>query len=166
MDAIAAAEERIVSERLKQKINEVNISVQTQFAGIHDHVSFTLQVLQSLLSLSIYPYTDNSMFNSGPFLLIFNGYVQQAYYRCAYECFDRRRNQEEIGRCVEHCSVPVHNAQNLFQNEMAKFQVKLISLFLILFFSCCMNLRSYLNNENMLLVTPPVPIYVIPFGLV
>ncbi|WMV34108.1 hypothetical protein MTR67_027493 [Solanum verrucosum] len=90
MDAIAAAEERIVSERLRQKLNEVNTAAQTQFAGIQDHVAFTLQ---------------------------------QAYYRCAYECFDRRRNQEEIGRCVEHCSVPVHNAQNLFQNEMAKFQV-------------------------------------------
>ncbi|XP_049411463.1 uncharacterized protein LOC125874593 [Solanum stenotomum] len=92
MDAIAAAEERIVSERLRQKLNEVNRAAQTQFAGIQDHVAFTLQ---------------------------------QAYYRCAYECFDRRRNQEEIGRCVEHCSVPVHNAQNLFQNEMAKFQERL-----------------------------------------
>ncbi|KAH0665849.1 hypothetical protein KY285_027055 [Solanum tuberosum] len=91
MDAIAAAEERIVSERLRQKLNEVNTAAQTQFAGIQDHVAFTLQ---------------------------------QAYYRCAYECFDRRRNQEEIGRCVEHCSVPVHNAQNLFQNEMAKFQIE------------------------------------------
>ncbi|KAF3671241.1 putative acyl-[acyl-carrier-protein] desaturase, chloroplastic-like [Capsicum annuum] len=89
MEAIAAAEERIVSERLKQKLNEVNTAAQSQLAGIQDHVQFTLQ---------------------------------QAYYRCAYECFDRRRNQEDIRRCVEHCSVPTHNAQNIFQNEMARFQ--------------------------------------------
>lgn len=92
MDAIAAAEERVVSERLRQKLNQVNTAAQTQFAGIQDHVKFTLQ---------------------------------QAYFRCAYECFDRRRKQEEIERCVEHCSVPVHNAHNLFQNEMAKFQERL-----------------------------------------
>ncbi|KAM3375815.1 hypothetical protein P3S68_014529 [Capsicum galapagoense] len=92
MEAIAAAEERIVSERLKQKLNEVNTAAQSQLAGIQDHVQFTLQ---------------------------------QAYYRCAYECFDRRRNQEDIRRCVEHCSVPTHNAQNIFQNEMARFQERL-----------------------------------------
>lgn len=49
MEAIAAAEERIVSERLKQKLNEVNTAAQSQLAGIQDHVQFTLQVLQSLL---------------------------------------------------------------------------------------------------------------------
>ncbi|XP_060215896.1 uncharacterized protein LOC132643246 [Lycium barbarum] len=92
MEAIAAGEERIVSERLRQKLNEVNKAAETQLSGIQDHVNFTLQ---------------------------------QAYFRCAYECFDRRRNQEEIGRCVEHCSVPVHNAQHLVQNEMAKFQERL-----------------------------------------
>ncbi|XP_009622575.1 uncharacterized protein LOC107774636 [Nicotiana tabacum] len=92
MDAIAAAEERIVSERLRQKLNDVNTAAQTQLAGIQDHVNFTLQ---------------------------------QAYYKCAYECFDRRKRQEEIGHCVEHCSVHVHNAQNLVQNEMAKFQERM-----------------------------------------
>lgn len=48
---------------------------------------------------------------------------QQAYFKCAYECFDRRRKQDEISNCVEHCNVPVLTAQNLVQNEMAKFQV-------------------------------------------
>lgn len=50
MDAIAAAEERIVSERLRQKLNEVNVAAQTQLAGIQDHIAFTLQVLQFLLT--------------------------------------------------------------------------------------------------------------------
>lgn len=49
--------------------------------------------------------------------------VQQAYFKCAYECFDRRRNQEEISNCVEHCSVPVVKSQHHFENEMAQFQV-------------------------------------------
>ncbi|CAH9120835.1 unnamed protein product [Cuscuta epithymum] len=38
-----SAEERLVTERLKQKLNEVNIAVETHFSGITDHVNFTLQ---------------------------------------------------------------------------------------------------------------------------
>jgi len=53
-------------------------------------------------------------------------YFQQAYFKCAYDCFDRRRNQEGINNCVENCSVPVLTANNLVENEMAKFQVPLI----------------------------------------
>ncbi|MCD7456210.1 hypothetical protein HAX54_030878 [Datura stramonium] len=92
MDHIAAAEERIVTERIRQKLNEVNTAAQTQLSGVQDHINFTLQ---------------------------------QAYFRCAYECFDRRKNREEIGNCVENCSVPVLKAQNLVENEMANFQEKL-----------------------------------------
>jgi hypothetical protein len=63
-------------------------------------------------------------------LIVWNdNFLQQAYFKCAYECFDRRRKQEEISNCVEHCSVPVLNAQNHFENEMAKFQVSLFYLF-------------------------------------
>lgn len=51
--------------------------------------------------------------------------LQQQYFKCAYECFDRRRKQEEIGYCVENCSGPVMKAQNLVENEMAKFQERL-----------------------------------------
>ncbi|OMO50347.1 hypothetical protein COLO4_38113 [Corchorus olitorius] len=51
--------------------------------------------------------------------------LQQAYFKCAYECFDRSRKNEEISNCVEHCSVPVVNAQQHFENEMAKFQERL-----------------------------------------
>ncbi|KAK4387901.1 hypothetical protein Sango_2396700 [Sesamum angolense] len=92
MDHIAAAEERLFNERLRQKLNEVNAAAQSHLTGVQDHINFTLQ---------------------------------QAYFKCAYECFDRRRKQDEISNCVEHCSVPVLNAQNLVENEMAKFQEKL-----------------------------------------
>ncbi|GER34161.1 hypothetical protein STAS_10344 [Striga asiatica] len=92
MDHAAAAQERLVNEKLRQKLNEVNAAAQSHLAGVHDHINFTLQ---------------------------------QAYFKCAYECFDRRKNQNEIGNCVEHCSVPVVNAQNLVENEMARFQEKL-----------------------------------------
>ncbi|KAG8089677.1 hypothetical protein GUJ93_ZPchr0011g27527 [Zizania palustris] len=51
--------------------------------------------------------------------------MQQAYFRCAYECFDRRRSQEMINNCVENCSVPVLTANNVVETEMAKFQERL-----------------------------------------
>ncbi|KAJ9699612.1 hypothetical protein PVL29_005469 [Vitis rotundifolia] len=92
MNHIAAAEEQLVSERLRRKLNEINLAAQAQLSGVQDHVNFTLQ---------------------------------QAYFKCAYECFDRKRKQEEISNCVEHCSVPVVNAQALVENEMAKFQERL-----------------------------------------
>ncbi|KAL3828455.1 hypothetical protein ACJIZ3_017257 [Penstemon smallii] len=92
MDHIAAAEERLVNERLRQKLNEVNAAAQSHLAGVQDHINFTLQ---------------------------------QAYFKCAYECFDRRKKYDEISNCVEHCSAPVVNAQNLVETEMAKFQEKI-----------------------------------------
>ncbi|XP_066342855.1 uncharacterized protein [Miscanthus floridulus] len=51
--------------------------------------------------------------------------MQQAYFKCAYDCFDRRRTQEGINSCVENCSVPVLTANNVVENEMAKFQERL-----------------------------------------
>ncbi|XP_073126885.1 uncharacterized protein [Henckelia pumila] len=92
MDYIAAAEERLVNERLRQKLNEVNTAAQSHLSGVQDHIEFTLQ---------------------------------QAYFKCAHECFDRRKKKEEIANCVEHCSAPVINAQNLVENEMANFQERL-----------------------------------------
>uniref|UniRef100_A0A7N0UQA9 Protein FAM136A n=1 Tax=Kalanchoe fedtschenkoi TaxID=63787 RepID=A0A7N0UQA9_KALFE len=92
MNHLAVAEEKIVNERLRRKLNEVNFAAQAQLSGVQDHVHFTLQ---------------------------------QAYFKCAYECFDRRRKQEEISNCVEHCSVPVVSAQHLIENEMATFQERL-----------------------------------------
>jgi hypothetical protein len=51
MDHIAAAEERIVSERVQQKLHQVNLAAKEHLSPIQDHVNFTLQVL--LLSLSL-----------------------------------------------------------------------------------------------------------------
>uniref|UniRef100_A0A0D9XQY0 Protein FAM136A n=1 Tax=Leersia perrieri TaxID=77586 RepID=A0A0D9XQY0_9ORYZ len=82
-------EERVVTERIRRKLEEVNSAVQTHLAGVQDHVNFTMQ---------------------------------QAYFKCAYECFDRRRSQEGINNCVENCSVPVLSANNVVETEMAKFQ--------------------------------------------
>ncbi|XP_051118143.1 uncharacterized protein LOC127242602 [Andrographis paniculata] len=92
MDHIAAAEERLVNERMRQKLNEVNAAAQSHLAGVQDHINFTLQ---------------------------------KAYFKCAYECFDRSKKQDEINNCVEYCSAPVLNAQNFVENEMANFQEKL-----------------------------------------
>ncbi|PIA29633.1 hypothetical protein AQUCO_05800034v1 [Aquilegia coerulea] len=92
MDHIAAAQERLVTERLRKKLNDVNVAAQTHLSPITDHVNFTLQ---------------------------------QAYFKCAYDCFDRRRKQEEINNCVENCSIPVMNANSLVENEMAKFQERM-----------------------------------------
>ncbi|XP_068662134.1 uncharacterized protein [Aristolochia californica] len=92
MDHIAAAEERIVADRMKRKLEEVNTAAQKQLAGIQDHVNFTLQ---------------------------------QAYFKCAYECFDRKRGQEGINNCVENCSVPVLRANNMVEEEMGRFQERM-----------------------------------------
>ncbi|KAL6184501.1 hypothetical protein ACLB2K_045902 [Fragaria x ananassa] len=87
-----AMDEQMVSERVRQKLQDVNTAVQNYLSPVQDHVNFTLQ---------------------------------QAYFKCAYECFDRRRSQQEIGNCVENCSVPVVSAQQRVENEMAKFQERL-----------------------------------------
>ncbi|WOH12504.1 hypothetical protein DCAR_0832008 [Daucus carota subsp. sativus] len=92
MDAIAAAQERLMQERLKHKIDQINSAAQTQLEPVHHHINFTLQ---------------------------------KAYFKCAYECFDRRRKQEDIGMCTENCSVPVLTAHHMVEDEMARFQEKL-----------------------------------------
>lgn len=138
MDHLAAMEERLVSDRLRRKLEDVNAAAQKQLSPIQDHVNFTLQV-------SFPPLLYSSFFGSvlrrsssppcwgrrsfGRWFIASMMYValQQAYFKCAYECFDRRRKQEEISNCVEHCSVPVLNANNMVETEMAKFQVFLFS---------------------------------------
>lgn len=37
-------EEQLVSERIKQKLNQVNLAAQTHLSPVQDHVNFTLQV--------------------------------------------------------------------------------------------------------------------------
>ncbi|GLJ15280.1 hypothetical protein SUGI_0250020 [Cryptomeria japonica] len=51
--------------------------------------------------------------------------LQKAYFKCAYDCFDRQRNQQEISNCVEYCSVPVVQANNAIEEEMSRFQERL-----------------------------------------
>ncbi|XP_031476756.1 uncharacterized protein LOC116248232 [Nymphaea colorata] len=85
-------EERMVTERIRKKLDELNVAVQNQLSGVQDHVNFTLQ---------------------------------QAYFKCAHECFDRRKRQEQINNCVENCSVPVFKANGLVESEMANFQERL-----------------------------------------
>lgn len=68
------------------------------------------------------PINEQFSFFACNYLFIYKC-LQQAYFKCAYECFDRKRRQDEISNCVEHCSVPVVSAQQLVENEMAKFQV-------------------------------------------
>ncbi|KAL5703413.1 hypothetical protein ACHQM5_028508 [Ranunculus cassubicifolius] len=92
MDRIEAAEEQIISQRMRRKLNDLNVTAEAQLAPITDHVNFTLQ---------------------------------QEYFKCAYECFDRQRKQEEINNCVEHCSAPVMRANNVVQEEMSRFQERL-----------------------------------------
>ncbi|KAG2260292.1 hypothetical protein Bca52824_079586 [Brassica carinata] len=87
MDHIAAAEEQIVTERLRRKLEEVNVSAQSQLS-----------------------YSGSHQFHPS------------AYFKCAYECFDRSRKQEEIANCVEHCSVPVERMNRSLMVCQDKFE--------------------------------------------
>ena len=53
MDYAAGAEERMVSERVQQKLHQVNVAAKEHLSPIQDHVNFTLQVLLPPLSLSV-----------------------------------------------------------------------------------------------------------------
>lgn len=44
MDHLGAVEERIVTDRIRKKLEEVNSAAQEQLASVQDHVNFTLQV--------------------------------------------------------------------------------------------------------------------------
>ncbi|XP_071718430.1 uncharacterized protein [Rutidosis leptorrhynchoides] len=92
MHDIDAAEEQIVTERLNQKLNEVNSAAQSKLSSIKDPLKFTLQRMR---------------------------------FKCAYECFDRRRHPEDKSNCVESCNIPDLQAQKLVKAEMAKFQERL-----------------------------------------
>ena len=56
MDYAAGAEERMVSERVQQKLHQVNVAAKEHLSPIQDHVNFTLQVLLPSLSLSLCMY--------------------------------------------------------------------------------------------------------------
>jgi hypothetical protein len=44
MDPSGAMEERVVTDRIRRKLEEVNAAAQQQLAGVQDHVNFTMQV--------------------------------------------------------------------------------------------------------------------------
>ncbi|KHN07987.1 hypothetical protein glysoja_050281 [Glycine soja] len=89
MDHFAAHEEQLASQRMRQKLEEVNVAAQTNFVPVQSHLHYI---------------------------------VQKTYFKCAYECFDRSKRQEEISSCVEKCSV-LSNLQHTL--EMAQFQERL-----------------------------------------
>jgi len=72
--------------------------------------------------------------------------LQKAYFKCAHECFDRSKRQEEISNCVENCNIPLTNAQQIFDTEMGKFQVNypVILLSYSLSFSLCFIICHFL----------------------
>ena len=45
MDRAAAGDERVVSERMRRMLEDVNVRAREQLAPIQDHVEFTLQVI-------------------------------------------------------------------------------------------------------------------------
>ena len=47
MDPVGAMEERVVTERIRRKLEEVNAAAQQHLAGVQDHVNFTMQVRRS-----------------------------------------------------------------------------------------------------------------------
>jgi hypothetical protein len=49
MDHLAAAEAQLGQQRIRQKLEEVNVAAQTNLAPVQDHVNYTLQVLSGLL---------------------------------------------------------------------------------------------------------------------
>uniref|UniRef100_R7W0U6 Protein FAM136A n=1 Tax=Aegilops tauschii TaxID=37682 RepID=R7W0U6_AEGTA len=102
-------EERIVADRIRKKLEEGNVAAHKHLEGVQDHVNFTLQGVRNT--------------NADACLdLFFSGDFQKEYFKCAHDCFDRRRTQEGITSCVENCGVPALSANNVVETEMAKFQ--------------------------------------------
>ncbi|XP_010475293.1 PREDICTED: protein FAM136A-like isoform X2 [Camelina sativa] len=107
MDHKAVAEEQIVLERIRRKIEDIKAAGQSQLSPIQEHISFTLQ-----FAIRFMPLLNNNQ-------------LQQAYFKCAHECFEKRRTKDVTNNCVELCRVPVVNSQQRFDSEMAKFQERM-----------------------------------------
>ncbi|KAK7259827.1 hypothetical protein RIF29_25442 [Crotalaria pallida] len=56
MDHFAVTEEQIATQRLRQKLDEVNEAAQTHLAPIQDHVNFTLQGIVCPLDMGLIPF--------------------------------------------------------------------------------------------------------------
>jgi hypothetical protein len=47
MDPVSSMEEQIVTQRIRKKLEEVNVAAQKHLEGVQDHVNFTMQVRPS-----------------------------------------------------------------------------------------------------------------------
>ncbi|CAI0436115.1 unnamed protein product [Linum tenue] len=77
MDHVAAASQAALQQQAQERMKR------------------KLDEVNSTIQAQLHPVTDHINFT-----------LQQAYFKCAYECFDRKRKQEEIASCIENCSVP------------------------------------------------------------
>lgn len=95
MNHIAAMEEQVVSERMRQKLNEVNMAAQAQLGPIQDHVNFTLQVclfvvfdLRSPVSVCcLLFFSINAFIHDFLFFWIFIFIICDFFYLMAVDCF-------------------------------------------------------------------------------
>ncbi|KAK7259824.1 hypothetical protein RIF29_25439 [Crotalaria pallida] len=91
-----------------------------------DHFAVTEEQIASLrLRQKLDEVNEAAQTHLAPIQDHVNFTLQKAYFKCAHECFDRSRRQEEISNCVENCSVPLSRVQQTFESEMAQFQERL-----------------------------------------
>ena len=51
--------------------------------------------------------------------------LQQAAYKCCYECFsDKSSKREWVQRCLEACQTKVQRTETIIQGELIQFQVR------------------------------------------
>ncbi|XP_018011563.1 protein FAM136A isoform X1 [Hyalella azteca] len=52
--------------------------------------------------------------------------MQRTMHLCAAECCEKKEaSVDQVHRCIESCSTPLHQAQTFVQNELAQFQERL-----------------------------------------
>ncbi|KAF2354474.1 Protein of unknown function DUF842 eukaryotic [Trinorchestia longiramus] len=52
--------------------------------------------------------------------------MQRTMHLCAAECCEKKEaSVDQVHRCIETCSTPLHQAQTFVQNELAQFQERL-----------------------------------------
>ncbi|KAJ4842543.1 hypothetical protein Tsubulata_020827 [Turnera subulata] len=90
-----------------------------------NNASLDLEMVQARLSNKINQVNSAAQAHLAP-LQDHVGYtLQQAYFKCAYECFDRRKQQQEINNCVENCTIPVVKAQGHMDHEVGRLQERM-----------------------------------------
>ncbi|KAH0930790.1 hypothetical protein HID58_016517 [Brassica napus] len=93
----------------KQRMDPIEEEEKKVRERIRNKVNQVSSVSQSLLS----PLQDHINFT-----------LQKAYFKCAYECFDRTRTHAEISQCAETCSERLNRSLVACQDkfEAAKLQ--------------------------------------------